>query len=230
VALRSGGTLYWLLSDHLGSTAVTLSGTTEAGEVRYRAFGASRFTSGLALAADVGGLLLPGLTGGGLLVRAATHADDVAAGALHAAAHADDAADAARAAAQGGEAAADAARAAAQGGEAAGAVGRTVARDGDPTDEVRDAYAIATRGGKHAGLLQTYAGRSEKEIRKAIRSFERVADLHRRKLANPEQYAEQWEHMSPERRERLLVYWRREVAVYTEQADVLRGLLDHMQH
>jgi hypothetical protein len=69
----------------------------------------------------VGGLLLPGLTGGGLLVRAATHADDVAAGALHAAAHADDAADAARAAAQGGEAAADAARAAAQGGEAAGA-------------------------------------------------------------------------------------------------------------
>ena len=216
MALRSGGTLYWLLSDHLGSTAVTLSGTTEAGEVRYRAFGASRFTSGLALAADVGGLLLPGLTGGGLLVRAATHADDVAAGALHAAAHADDAADAARAAAQGGE--------------AAGAVGRTVARDGDPTDEVRDAYAIATRGGKHAGLLQTYAGRSEKEIRKAIRSFERVADLHRRKLANPEQYAEQWEHMSPERRERLLVYWRREVAVYTEQADVLRGLLDHMQH
>jgi RHS repeat-associated protein len=46
VALRSGRTLFWLLNDHLGSTAVTLSGTTEAGEVRYRAFGASRFTSG----------------------------------------------------------------------------------------------------------------------------------------------------------------------------------------
>jgi len=46
VALRSGGTLYWLLNDHLGSTAVTLSGTTEMGEVRYRAFGATRFTSG----------------------------------------------------------------------------------------------------------------------------------------------------------------------------------------
>jgi hypothetical protein len=58
VALRSGGTLYWLLSDHPGSTAVTLSGTTEAGEVCSQAFGASRFTSGLALAADVGGLLL----------------------------------------------------------------------------------------------------------------------------------------------------------------------------
>jgi hypothetical protein len=34
--------------------------------------------NGLALAADVGGLLLPGMTGGGLLVRAAFHADDAA--------------------------------------------------------------------------------------------------------------------------------------------------------
>jgi len=46
VALRSDGTLYWLLNDHLGSTAVTLSGTTETGEVRYKAFGATRFSSG----------------------------------------------------------------------------------------------------------------------------------------------------------------------------------------
>ena len=36
----------WLLNDHLGGTAHTLSGTTETGEVRYRAFGVSRFSSG----------------------------------------------------------------------------------------------------------------------------------------------------------------------------------------
>ena len=35
IALRSGGTLAWLLGDHLGSTAVTVSGTAETGEVRY---------------------------------------------------------------------------------------------------------------------------------------------------------------------------------------------------
>ena len=46
IALRSGGTLTWLLSDHLGGTAVTVSGTAETGEVRYKAFGATRFTSG----------------------------------------------------------------------------------------------------------------------------------------------------------------------------------------
>jgi len=38
--------LAWLLGDHLGGTAVTVSGTTETGEVRYRAFGVSRFSSG----------------------------------------------------------------------------------------------------------------------------------------------------------------------------------------
>ncbi|MFN3786030.1 MAG: RHS repeat-associated core domain-containing protein, partial [Thiothrix sp.] len=47
IALRSGGTLYWLLNDHLGGTAHTISGTTETGEVRYRAFGVTRFTSGV---------------------------------------------------------------------------------------------------------------------------------------------------------------------------------------
>jgi RHS repeat-associated protein len=46
IAMRSGGALYPLLGDHLGSTAYTISGTTETGELRYKAFGATRFTSG----------------------------------------------------------------------------------------------------------------------------------------------------------------------------------------
>jgi RHS repeat-associated protein len=47
IAMRSGGTLSWLLNDHLGGTAHTVSGTAETGEVRYRAFGVTRFTSGV---------------------------------------------------------------------------------------------------------------------------------------------------------------------------------------
>jgi RHS repeat-associated protein len=46
IAMRSGGVLHWLLADHLGGTAHTLSGATETGEVRYKAFGVTRFTSG----------------------------------------------------------------------------------------------------------------------------------------------------------------------------------------
>jgi hypothetical protein len=49
VALRNGGALYWLLGDHLGSTAYTVSGASESGEMRYKAFGATRFTSGATL-------------------------------------------------------------------------------------------------------------------------------------------------------------------------------------
>jgi hypothetical protein len=46
VAMKSGTTLYWLLADHLGGTAITVSGTTETGEVHYTAWGANHYTSG----------------------------------------------------------------------------------------------------------------------------------------------------------------------------------------
>jgi RHS repeat-associated protein len=48
VAMRVGGsTVYWLLGDHLGSTAVTVetSGTLVA-ELRYKAWGETRHESG----------------------------------------------------------------------------------------------------------------------------------------------------------------------------------------
>ena len=48
VAVREGTTLSWLLGDHLGSTSITANGTTGAkvAEVRYRAFGEDRHSSG----------------------------------------------------------------------------------------------------------------------------------------------------------------------------------------
>ncbi|MEZ4864110.1 MAG: RHS repeat-associated core domain-containing protein [Caldilineaceae bacterium] len=42
VAMKSGTTVNWLLGDHLGSTAYTINGTTETGEVRYYAWGKDR--------------------------------------------------------------------------------------------------------------------------------------------------------------------------------------------
>jgi RHS repeat-associated protein len=49
VAMRQGSsTLYWLLGDHLGSTAITVNsgGTAEVGELRYFPYGKTRYTSG----------------------------------------------------------------------------------------------------------------------------------------------------------------------------------------
>ena len=49
IAMRQAGALYWLLGDHLGSTAYTVNGTTETGEVRYYPWGKDRYTSGTTL-------------------------------------------------------------------------------------------------------------------------------------------------------------------------------------
>jgi RHS repeat-associated protein len=48
VAMREGSTLYYILTDHLGSTAITVNsgGTAEVGELRYYPYGGTRYTSG----------------------------------------------------------------------------------------------------------------------------------------------------------------------------------------
>ena len=47
IALRENGALYWLLTDHLGSTAVTVDeGGKMASELRYKAFGETRYAWG----------------------------------------------------------------------------------------------------------------------------------------------------------------------------------------
>jgi YD repeat-containing protein len=47
IAMRTGSTLYYLLSDHLGSTSITTSSTgAKEAELRYTAWGEVRFTNG----------------------------------------------------------------------------------------------------------------------------------------------------------------------------------------
>ncbi|NUQ36893.1 MAG: RHS repeat-associated core domain-containing protein, partial [Caldilineales bacterium] len=47
VAERVGGTLYWLLTDHLGSTAVTTNASGgNVAELRYYAYGKPRSNVG----------------------------------------------------------------------------------------------------------------------------------------------------------------------------------------
>ena len=47
VAEQEGSTLYWLLSDHLGSTSITANSSgSKTAEVRYKAWGETRYTYG----------------------------------------------------------------------------------------------------------------------------------------------------------------------------------------
>jgi hypothetical protein len=87
------------------------------------------------------------------------------------------------------------------------------------------AFDIAKAGGRHAGLLKTYAGRSAAELQKGIASLERQAATHAEKVANPARFAERWGQMGAREQAGLVRYWQKEAANYGEQAEVLRGLL-----
>ena len=89
----------------------------------------------------------------------------------------------------------------------------------------RSAYEVAKQGGRHAGLLRVYQGKSVEEIQRALRSYERQAALHRQKLSSPETFVQDWVRQSPRAQQVLLRHWRQELTRNRELADVMRGIL-----
>jgi RHS repeat-associated protein len=109
----------------------------------------------------------------------------------------------------------------------AAAVTRTaVGKLGLVSGEVNVAYRTALAGGKHAGSLRNYAGRSPAEIQKAIGGYERQVALHQQKIANPAKFAERWGQMNARERAGLLKKWQSDLARNQELANVLRGLTE----
>ena len=89
----------------------------------------------------------------------------------------------------------------------------------------RSAYEVAKAGGRHAGLLRTYQGKSTAEIQRALRSYERQVALHRQKVGNPEQFIRGWDQKSHRVQQALLRHWQEDSARNQELADVMRGIL-----
>jgi hypothetical protein len=89
----------------------------------------------------------------------------------------------------------------------------------------QSAYEMAKAGGRHAGLLRTYQGKNTGEIQRALRSYERQADLHRQKLRSPEQFVKDWAVKSARTQEGLLRHWQEDLARNQELAEVMRGIL-----
>jgi hypothetical protein len=87
------------------------------------------------------------------------------------------------------------------------------------------AYEVAKQGGRHAGLLRTYQGKSVEEIQRALRSYERQAAQHRQKINSPEVFVQSWGRKSPRAREGLLRHWQQDLTRNQELADVMRGML-----
>lgn len=89
----------------------------------------------------------------------------------------------------------------------------------------QNAYEIARVGGRHAGLLRTYQGKSTAEIQRAVRSYERQAELHQQKMRSPEQCVEGWGINHPRVQRGLLRHWQEDMVRNQELAEVMRGLL-----
>jgi RHS repeat-associated protein len=95
----------------------------------------------------------------------------------------------------------------------------TVARFGVPT-----AYRIAAGGGKHAGTLKNYTGRSLKEIQKGIRSLNKQIREHKDKIKDPSKYIKEFEKRDPREQAGLVSKWKDDIARQKEIRDVLKGL------
>lgn len=91
--------------------------------------------------------------------------------------------------------------------------------------EEQSAYDVARTGGRHAGLLRTYQGKSTAEIQRALRSYERQVELHRQKMSYPEQFVQDWAHKSLRVQRGLLQHWQEDLARNRELAEVMRGIL-----
>ena len=119
-----------------------------------------------------------------------------------------------------------------KGDEIASAAG-TIAGDGVEAgaitlgnSQVRGAFEIAQAGGKHAGFLNNYLGKTAFELQKGIRSLEREIAEHLDKIAHPKKYISAWDSLDPRQQQALLnSKWPSDIARQREQIDILRGLL-----
>ena len=84
--------------------------------------------------------------------------------------------------------------------------------------------AIAN-GKKHSGLLKNYAKRSVNEVQKAIDSLKKQTARHRDKIKHPSNYLPDFKKLRSQHQESLTKGWKREIKTFSEQIDVLNGLL-----
>jgi hypothetical protein len=87
------------------------------------------------------------------------------------------------------------------------------------------AYEVAKQGGRHAGLLRTFQGKSVEEIQRALRSYERQAALHQQKMSSPETFVQDWVRKSPRAQQGLLRHRQQDLTRNQGLADGIRGLL-----
>lgn len=103
---------------------------------------------------------------------------------------------------------------------------KSIDRISDTGQAAKSAFEIAKAGGKHAGFLKNYVGRTPAEIQKGIASIEKQIAEHRSWISNPQSKIPNFGSLDPRQQAALInSKWPSDIARQQEQLDVLRGLL-----
>lgn len=109
---------------------------------------------------------------------------------------------------------------------AVGAVIRGGGKADDAVQGAQSALQIASEGGRHAGFLRNYVGKSAEELRRGVASLEKQVATHLDKIRNPEKYIEGFSRLDPRRQKALLEKtWPGDIKRQREQIDILKRLL-----
>ncbi len=87
-------------------------------------------------------------------------------------------------------------------------------------------YLRALVGGKHEKHLSNYLNKTEKELLKGIRSYQKQIDLHLDKIANPIKHIHNWNNLHPDHRKNLQnEKWNEDIKRLKEQKQILECIL-----
>jgi RHS repeat-associated protein len=100
-----------------------------------------------------------------------------------------------------------------------------------PTSTVaKGAFEIAAEGGKHAGFLRNYLGKSAKELDRGIASLEKEIATHLDKIKNPGKYIEGFEKLDPRQQQALInKKWPSDIERQRDQLEILKRLREEQQ-
>jgi hypothetical protein len=86
------------------------------------------------------------------------------------------------------------------------------------------AYDIAKSGGRHEGFLKDHSTKTDNQIHRSIRSLRQQIATHQDKIANPQNWVAPG--LSPQQLNGLVnSYWPKEIANFTQQIEILQGIL-----
>jgi hypothetical protein len=110
------------------------------------------------------------------------------------------------------------------------AVAATAMGPGDGGGRSNAAFEVTEGGGRHAGFLKNYRGKSPDELRKGIASLKKQITEHQNKIKNPEKHISNWTSLDPRQRDALVKQkWPEDIQRQTEQLQILEQLLQQLQ-